>query len=99
MLRNVAIYAFSSGKFPGVRKYACAKDLTNIMPVKKSSHCFPDLWWNPFLVARNCAAIKGALPPKYLISMTINGSFPITLFIKFSKNTGEKQLCLFFNCF
>ena len=31
MLRNVAIYMFPSGIFPGVRKYACVKDLTNIM--------------------------------------------------------------------
>ena len=29
--RNVAIYAFSSARFLDVRKYACAKDLTNIM--------------------------------------------------------------------
>ena len=29
--KNVAIYAFSSGKFLYVRKYACVKDLTNIM--------------------------------------------------------------------
>ena len=29
--RNVAIHAFSLGKFPDVRKYACVKDLTNIM--------------------------------------------------------------------
>ena len=29
--KNVAIYAFSSGKFLDVRKYACVKDLTNIM--------------------------------------------------------------------
>ena len=28
---NVAIYAFSSGKFLNVRKLACVKDLTNIM--------------------------------------------------------------------
>ena len=28
---NVAIYAFSSGKFLEVRLYACVKDLTNIM--------------------------------------------------------------------
>ena len=31
--RNVAIYAFSSGKFLNVRVYACVKDLTNIMSV------------------------------------------------------------------
>ena len=37
MLRNVAIYAFSLGKFSGVRKYACVKDLTNIMSVCSSS--------------------------------------------------------------
>ena len=30
---NVAIYAFSSGKFLNVRKLACVKDLTNIMSV------------------------------------------------------------------
>ena len=31
-IRNVAIYAFSSGKFLNVRVlYACVKDLTNIM--------------------------------------------------------------------
>ena len=29
--RNVAIYAFSLGKFLNVRVYACVKDLTNIM--------------------------------------------------------------------
>ena len=29
--RDVAIHAFSLGKFPDVRKYACVKDLTNIM--------------------------------------------------------------------
>ena len=29
--RNVAIYAFSSGKFLNIRVYACVKDLTNIM--------------------------------------------------------------------
>ena len=29
--KNVAIYAFFSGKFQNVRKYACVKDLTNIM--------------------------------------------------------------------
>ena len=29
--KNVAIYALSSGKFLYVRKYACVKDLTNIM--------------------------------------------------------------------
>ena len=28
-----AIYALSSGKFQDVRKYACVKDLTNIMSV------------------------------------------------------------------
>ena len=33
MTKNVAIYALSSGKFPCVRKYACVKDLTNIMSV------------------------------------------------------------------
>ena len=33
--KNVAIYAFSSGKFLDIRKYACVKDLTNIM-----SGCF-----------------------------------------------------------
>ena len=32
--RNVAIYAFSSGKFLNVRVYACVKDLTNIMSEK-----------------------------------------------------------------
>ena len=29
--KNVVIYALSSGKFLFVRKYACVKDLTNIM--------------------------------------------------------------------
>ena len=29
--RKVAIHAFSLGKFPDVRKYACVKYLTNIM--------------------------------------------------------------------
>ena len=29
---NVIFYAFSSGKFLDVRKYACVKDLTKIMP-------------------------------------------------------------------
>ena len=29
--KNVAIYAFTSGKIVDVRKYACVKDLTNIM--------------------------------------------------------------------
>ena len=28
---NVAIYAFSSGKFLNIKVYACVKDLTNIM--------------------------------------------------------------------
>ena len=32
-----AIYALSSGKFQDVRKYACVKDLTNIM----SAHVAP----------------------------------------------------------
>ena len=31
--RNVAIYAFSLGKFLIVSVYACVKDLTNIMSV------------------------------------------------------------------
>ena len=31
-MKNVAVYAFSSGKFLDVMKYACVKDLTNIMP-------------------------------------------------------------------
>ena len=31
--KNVAIYALSSGKFLDDRKYACVKDLTNIMSV------------------------------------------------------------------
>ena len=29
--KNVAIYAYSSGKFLDYGKYACVKDLTNIM--------------------------------------------------------------------
>ena len=29
--KNVAIYVCSSGKFPEYGKYACVKDLTNIM--------------------------------------------------------------------
>ena len=29
--RNVAIYAFSLGKFLNVSAYACVKDMTNIM--------------------------------------------------------------------
>ena len=29
--KNVAIYSFSTGKFLNIRKYACVKDLTNIM--------------------------------------------------------------------
>ena len=29
--KNVAIYAFSSGKFLNIKVYACVKDLTNIM--------------------------------------------------------------------
>ena len=32
---NIAIYAFFSGKFLDVTKYACVKDLTNIMSVGK----------------------------------------------------------------
>ena len=31
MTKNVAIYSFSSGKFLNIRKYACVKDLTNIV--------------------------------------------------------------------
>ena len=33
--RNVAIYAFSSGKFLNVRVHACVKYLTNIMYASK----------------------------------------------------------------
>ena len=32
--KNVAICAFSLGKFVDVRRYACVKDLTNIMSTK-----------------------------------------------------------------
>ena len=40
----VAIYAFSSVKFQNVRKYACVKDLTNLMSVntKQSLNCHLD---------------------------------------------------------
>ena len=33
VIKNVAIYACSSGKFLNYGKYACVKDLTNIMSV------------------------------------------------------------------
>ena len=36
--KNVAIYSFSTGKFLNIRKYACVKDLTDIISVAEKEN-------------------------------------------------------------
>ena len=41
--KNVAIDSFSSGKFINIRKYACVKDLTNIMSENEDEDMIVDV--------------------------------------------------------